>query len=143
MLIAAHRTAKIWEDEAKELAPEKSGRLKEDVFASVSRRRRFSGQHVVNTISVELGVHARHNYYRFPLRGTDPHTIRPRNRASFTEGSARLPALFWEGAEHPIHKVEHPGSKPTDFFDRAVRSTKREVSDAWRDIGKRLIRRAV
>jgi len=38
--------------------------------------------------------------------GTEPHTILPKNRQ----------ALFWEGAEHPVKRVEHPGTKPRPFM---------------------------
>lgn len=38
--------------------------------------------------------------------GTKPHTIRPRTKK----------ALFWQGASHPVAKVEHPGTPPFDFL---------------------------
>ena len=43
-------------------------------------------------------------------KGTAPHTIVPRNAK----------ALFWPGADHPVMRVNHPGTKPNPF-----------VEDAW------------
>lgn len=38
--------------------------------------------------------------------GTSPHVIRPKNAL----------ALYWEGADHPIKSVNHPGTKPQDYM---------------------------
>ncbi len=44
----------------------------------------------------------------FVILGTSPHVI---------EGS---PWLYWEGAEHPVRRVMHPGTSPNPFPDRAA-----------------------
>ena len=52
------------------------------------------------------------DYASYVHEGTEPHEIRP----------VRAKALFWEGAEHPVKKVEHPGTSPNPFVDRAIQS---------------------
>lgn len=49
-------------------------------------------------------------YAPYVHEGTEPHEIRP----------VRAKALFWEGAEHPVKKVDHPGTRPNPFVDRAL-----------------------
>lgn len=42
--------------------------------------------------------------------GARPHTIRPR----------RKQALWWEGLEHPVAQVRHPGVRSRPFLARAL-----------------------
>jgi len=44
---------------------------------------------------------------------TAPHTILPRNKK----------ALSWEGAKHPVRRVNHPGStiRPAKFFEKPMK----------------------
>ena len=42
--------------------------------------------------------------------GTPPHEIRPKNKK----------ALHWEGAEHPVKVVKHPGTKPNPIVRSAM-----------------------
>lgn len=39
------------------------------------------------------------------ILGSRPHVIRPR----------RKKALYWEGADHPVKSVQHPGTRGRDF----------------------------
>ena len=48
---------------------------------------------------------------KFITGGTKPHIIRPK----------RKKALWWEGAEHPVKIVHHPGTKANKFTGRAFR----------------------
>lgn len=50
------------------------------------------------------------DYARFVIDGTVAHDIRPRAKK----------ALWWEGAQHPVPMVHHPGTKPNDFVRRAI-----------------------
>lgn len=50
------------------------------------------------------------DYARFVIDGTRAHEIRPRTKK----------ALWWEGAQHPVPVVHHPGTKPNDFVRRAI-----------------------
>ncbi len=49
-------------------------------------------------------------YSIFVEKGTAPHTIE-------AEGSG---ALFWEGADHPVRSVEHPGTDANPFMRPAL-----------------------
>lgn len=42
--------------------------------------------------------------------GTKPHVIEAKNAK----------ALYWPGAEHPVKRVNHPGSKANPFMERIV-----------------------
>ena len=56
-------------------------------------------------------------YAEWVILGSPPHTIFPK--------SAK--ALFWEGAEHPVAFVEHPGTKPNPYFDRGAENAKTQA----------------
>lgn len=43
--------------------------------------------------------------------GTAPHRIEPRHPAE---------ALYWEGADHPVAYVDHPGTPPRPFLRAAL-----------------------
>ena len=42
--------------------------------------------------------------------GTYPHMITPNNKK----------ALWWEGADHPVFKVDHPGATATHFMKESL-----------------------
>ncbi len=42
----------------------------------------------------------------YVIMGTDPHPILPVNKK----------ALYWPGAEHPVRRVEHPGTRANDYI---------------------------
>lgn len=50
------------------------------------------------------------SYAYYVEMGTRPHVIRPNGKK----------ALFWAGAEHPVKKVNHPGTKPEPFLRPAL-----------------------
>jgi len=54
-------------------------------------------------------------------RGNPPHVILPKNKK----------ALYWEGAAHPVRKVNHPGNPAYPFmrpaFDTKTREAEKEV----------------
>jgi hypothetical protein len=49
--------------------------------------------------------------------GTRPHTILPVEKK----------ALYWPGAAHPVHRVNHPGTKPNAFMERIVSTSQPEI----------------
>lgn len=65
------------------------------------------------------------DYARYVLEGTPPHEIRP---------SARR-ALFWEGAAHPVRRVDHPGTRPNPFGE--------DAADALVDLAREVIDEAI
>jgi hypothetical protein len=63
------------------------------------------------------------DYARFVIDGTAAHDIRPKNAK----------ALFWEGAQHPVAVVHHPGTKPNDFVQRALEPLRPAIQAALRE----------
>lgn len=57
---------------------------------------------------------------RLVIDGTRPHEIRPRNAK----------ALFWEGAQHPVGVVHHPGTRANDFVRRAIEPLRPQIQKA-------------
>jgi len=55
------------------------------------------------------------DYTPFVIHGTAPHFIRPVNAK----------ALYWPGSAHPVAFVRHPGTRPDDFVERAMREVER------------------
>lgn len=57
--------------------------------------------------------------------GTPAHIIMPKNKK----------ALYWKGAEHPVKKVNHPGSKPYPIVEPTLEKNKdkvkKDVIDWW------------
>lgn len=55
-------------------------------------------------------VHDGVEYGRFVEFGTEAHIIEPRVKK----------ALYWEGAEHPVKRVHHPGTSPRPWLTPAA-----------------------
>lgn len=53
--------------------------------------------------------------------GTKPHTILPRDKK----------ALYWPGADHPVRRVNHPGTKPNDFMGRIISVSQPEIDSTF------------
>jgi len=51
--------------------------------------------------------------------GSPPHDIRPR-QTGMGRGNRRKKALFWDGADHPVAVVHHPGTPEQAFMRRAL-----------------------
>jgi hypothetical protein len=74
-------------------------------------------------------------YAIFVHEGTKAHVILPKNKK----------ALFWEGARHPVKRVNHPGSKPNRFMERIAQKSAPEINkiflQAYDAINKEVARR--
>jgi len=57
------------------------------------------------------------SYAPFVEFGTKPHTIVAKNAQ----------ALYWPGADHPVRKVNHPGTKPNQFMERIVTNAQSDI----------------
>ena len=51
--------------------------------------------------------------------GTRPHFIYPTNKKM----------LYWEGAEHPVPYVVHPGTAPTLFVENSIEETEQNMDE--------------
>ena len=56
-------------------------------------------------------------YAEYVILGTEPHEIFPKSAG----------ALFWDGADHPVPSVLHPGTSPNPYFDRGAEMAKIEA----------------
>ena len=54
--------------------------------------------------------------------GTRPHIIEPKGIGLFHAGQqlTKGAALYWEGAEHPVRRVHHPGIKGQHFVEKSI-----------------------
>jgi hypothetical protein len=53
--------------------------------------------------------------------GTKPHTILPRDAK----------ALYWPGAEHPVKRVNHPGTRANQFMERIIAASQDDIDEAF------------
>lgn len=51
--------------------------------------------------------------------GSRAHIIEPVNRR----------ALYWEGADHPVYRVRHPGTKANPYVDRSISATEGRLEE--------------
>ena len=61
-------------------------------------------------------------YARWVNDGTGPYEIRPKGVGLFHAGKqlTQGSALWWEGAEHPVKVVHHPGIKGQHFVENSI-----------------------
>lgn len=113
-----HEVAMNLENNIKDEAPYKEGRLKRSIRTDTRIHKMMS----IITGYWDEGV-APHGIY--VLAGTKPHTIRPKGQGRYHAGQqlTQGSALWWPGAEHPVREVHHPGTKPNDFLGRGLDRT--------------------
>jgi hypothetical protein len=58
------------------------------------------------------------SYAIYVHEGTRPHEIYPRNKR----------ALYWEGAEHPVKRVSHHGTKPNPFMEKIANKATGDIN---------------
>jgi hypothetical protein len=70
---------------------------------------------------VYIGQRRGRNIWHYIEYGTPPHEIVPR-RPPYRNATGRLvhPALFWDGAPHPVRRVHHPGTPEYAPMRRAL-----------------------
>lgn len=96
---------------------DRTGHARQSLHGGVDVR---DGQHVLYlSHGMEYGI--------WLEKGTPPHEIKPKDKK----------ALFWRGAEHPVKKVMHPGTKsyaivrPT--VDAHLTRIRQTIIDYWSD----------
>lgn len=85
------------------------------VLVAGDARRGCPNDHVGRTIRVDGPRVYVGSTWSIVEYGTPPHLIRPRGARV---GGAQ--ALWWPGAEHPVHAVHHPGTVEYAFMRRAL-----------------------
>ena len=61
-------------------------------------------------------------YAQYVNDGTQPYIIEPKGIGLFHAGQqlTKGAALYWEGAEHPVKRVHHPGIKGQHFVEKSI-----------------------
>ena len=107
---AIGRIALQVQKEIKVNCPVQTGRLRNSIVVT----KNTEGEWVVGTNL---------DYAEYVELGVRPHTIVPKNKK----------ALFWEGAKHPVKKVEHPGFEGKFMF---LSASKKVPSIAKKELSK-------
>ncbi len=92
-------------DRAQLTAPVKSGDYKRAFRMTRTRIRGLAAVQIINDDPKAAWIE----------HGTRPHVIEARNAA----------ALFWEGARHPVRRVNHPGTPAMHILRNALRAAGR------------------
>lgn len=72
----------------------------------------------------------------YVIHGTKAHDI----WAGFYTGRSNKKALYWPGAAHPVTHVRHPGTKPNDFRQPAMRRLRSSIGLVYADEAPRILR---
>ena len=107
------KTAHRIERQAKELAPVDTGELRRSITTE--------GSGLDYEISTNL------EYSEYIEDGTSPHII---------NGN---PYLYWEGASHPVRRVNHPGNKAYLYMETACDTQTEDIEDRIADIIDKLL----
>lgn len=84
-------------NDAQHLVPKRTGRLRDSLRAEVHEK-------VLRVGSLDV------NYATDVEMGTSPHVIKPRFKQ----------ALYWPGADHPVKRVNHPGTRAQPYLRPAL-----------------------
>ena len=107
----AHKIGKValfTQAEVKRNTPVITGRLRNSIVAV----NRGKGVWVVGTNL---------KYARYVELGVKPFTITPKNKQ----------ALYWQGAEHPVKKVNHPGFEGRNMFLKGSNYAKKKLREEF------------
>lgn len=99
--LLADRLGPAIADDARRYCPVDTGALKESI------EHHMEGQDLI--VSATGGADGR-TYAAYVELGTEPHVILPDKKK----------ALFWEGAAHPVGRVNHPGTRPRPYLRPAL-----------------------
>jgi len=69
-------------------------------------------------------------YAIYVHEGTRPHLILPRVKM----------ALYWEGAPHPVRRVQHPGTQANRFLERMVRLAQPNITKHFKTAGDNILK---
>jgi hypothetical protein len=102
---------------SKQEAPTRSGALRKSIYADIR--------------GDKATIRARAPYAGFVISGTPPHIIRAKDGALRFEIGGRV--VF-------ARSVNHPGTKPNDFFSRALAAEQRRIEDEMTEAGDAFFR---
>lgn len=112
---------------AREAARDEAGDLAENIRADAP----VDTGHLRDSVeadgtTVTIGA----DYADMVRTGTDPHTIEPDTAE----------ALSWPGADHPVARVDHPGTEPNDFIESNLRRSRENYPERVADEVNRRLR---
>lgn len=115
-IITGRRLRFAWEDQVKASEPVDTGYMKAQT--------RFRDEPTTTGVRVTGEVDT--DYAEFVSAGTRPHVIRPRNARAlrFNVGGVTVFAT----------RVNHPGTRPNDFWTRPLRDLPRTVQTIWAQV---------
>ena len=102
------KVALLTQAEVKKNTPVITGRLRNSIVA-------------VNRGSAEWVVGTNLKYAQYVELGVKPFTITPKNKQ----------ALYWQGAEHPVKKVNHPGFDGKNMFLKGSNFAKKKLREEF------------
>lgn len=113
--ITARRLRFDWEDTLRSRVPVATGNMRNRI--RVEDRPSGGGFSVTATVDTE--------YAEYVSSGTRPHIIKPRNASALS--------FFWPKAGKTVvfAHVNHPGTKPNDFWTRTLGDIPNRVQAIW------------
>lgn len=111
-------------EEAKKEAPVKTGTLRNSIRYSIRQ-----GGTKYMTLEVTAGNSSRKPVVvKTVLFGSKPHVIKPKR--------AKALAFMWKGRKVYAKRVNHPGTNPNNFLERALSNTEPERKEMIDSIGR-------
>lgn len=108
-------------EKARELLGDESSGIAEIYRAAMIEEAPFKigdlkDRHIVEEIGdLERSIYSDVPHFEYVVLGTPAHLI---------EGN---PWLYWEGAKHPVRRVNHPGTEPNDYPSQAFQNAEPAV----------------
>jgi hypothetical protein len=130
--LQAALSPKRWAKHKKQIVPDATERLLTRSKQEAPKRTRKLEQSIYADIRGDKStIRARAPYAGFVINGTPPHIIRAKDGAlRFQIGGATVFA----------RSVNHPGTRPNDFFGRALAAEQRRIEDEMTEAGDAFFR---
>lgn len=83
---------------------------------------------IIGQFNGEVGTNV--EYANIIEEGSRPHAIRP-NKKKY---------LYWQGAEHPVKEVNHPGTKASPFMEPAAIKNEKKFNQDLEKLAKEILK---
>lgn len=84
--------------------------------------------HIVEDVGpLERYIYSDVPHFKWVVEGTPPHEIRAKHTITTKTGKEIPGYLYWEGLEHPLSVVHHPGTAPNNYPSEALAASESEV----------------
>ena len=116
-IIVCEGVAGFMETRAQSIAPWKD--------RTAHARNSINGKSTANGNTITMTIAHGVRYGQYLEKGTPPHIIKPKKKK----------ALFWNGANHPVKLVHHPGTEPhaaiVPAAEEGAAKLKKAVEELW------------